>query len=426
MAPSAHSAFSASASARLLACPGSYELSRQIAAENPGVRGASIYSAEGTLAHSMSEACLHTGVSPDAFVGSKRTADGFEFTVTEDMAEGVGRYVDYVMGLKTMGYDVLLEVVVSPTYLFETLGLGPFPIPLFGTSDVVAYHPGTRHLVVVDLKFGAGVPVEAPWNSQFLYYAAGALGQVFPNAAKVTTVVVQPRAHHSQGPIRWHDYTAKEVEDWAKDKLHPGITTALADGGKTLSAGKHCRFCPVLPHCAQAKQTAMDVATAAFLAAPAQNLPAAAPAAAIMPQLTLSNEALGDILDKLTIIKPWLDAVQKLAEERLAAGTPVPGWKLVAKASRRAWVDDDDPAALIENMIAAGIDVDDVTELVLLSPAQAEKKVGKARYQADFAPYIASNSSGQKLAPEMDARSIAARQTASEAFGFLPPASTTP
>ena len=425
MAPSAHSTFSASASSRLLACPGSYALAIKADEENGHVRRSSIFSAEGTLAHALSEACLHATLDPSHFLGETRTADGFDFTVDEEMVDAVRTYVDYVRGLKVMGYDVLLEVRVSPSGLWT--GLPALDVELFGTSDVVAYNALTRDLRIVDLKFGRGVAVEAKLNSQLLYYAAGSLAQLraagqYP--LTVTATIIQPRAHHPEGPIRWHTYDAPDVIEWARTTLYEGVKRALSDNGQTLFAGKHCRFCPVSAHCKTLKDLSFQTAKDAFLAAPGQNLPASAPAHAVLPQVTLTDAALGEILDKIEVIGPWIDAVKRLAQERLEAGQAVPGWKLVPKRPTRKWADADEDQVLAD-MAASGVDVDVLTVRSLLTPAQAEKKVGRKRYEAEIAPFVVKTSSGVNLAPEVDPRSVAARRTAQEAFGIPTGTSTT-
>lgn len=424
MAPSAHSTFSASASSRLLACPGSYALALAVDAANGHVRRSSVFSAEGTLAHALSEACLHSGVDPSSFLGETRQADGFAFVVDEEMVDGVRTYVDYVRGLKVMGYDVQLEVRVNPSGLWD--GLPPQDVELFGTSDVIAYNPKTFDLRVVDLKFGKGVSVEAKDNSQFLYYGGGALADLRSKGLRVDTVtltVIQPRAYHPAGPIRWHTLPAADVIEWARTTLYDGVARALSDNGQTLFAGKHCRFCPVAPHCKTAKDLAFDTAKSAFLAAAPTNLPASAPAHAVLPQVTLTDDALGEILDKIEVIGPWIDSVKRLALERLEAGTPVPGWKLVPKRPMRRYADDDEDKVMAD-MAAAGVDVDAISARTLLSPAQAEKKLGKRRYEAEVAPFVVKVSSGVTLAPEVDPRSVAARQTAQQAFGLLSGPST--
>jgi Protein of unknown function (DUF2800) len=425
MAPSAHSAFSASASARLLACPAAYALALAV---SDGKRRSSVYAAEGTLAHSLAEACLQTGVSPETFVGDARVADGFEFTVDEEMSDAVATYMGHVNTLKALGYSVALEVRVSPSDLWPDLPAPSPPIDLFGTSDVVAYNPAIRDLQIVDLKYGEGIPVEATWNTQLLYYAAGALGALRAQGRIVDTVtatIVQPRAFHPVGRVRSHTYTAAEVEAWAREVLYVGILLALDDNGATKQPGTHCRFCPASAQCPALRDLSLDTARQAFLAAPTQNLPASAPTHAALPDITLSNAALGDLLNKIELVTPWLEAVKRLGLERLEADVPVPGWKLVAKRASRQWVEADQ-TAMLETLDRAGVDVDALVDVVLPSPAQVEKKLGAKRYKAEIAPHVALISSGKKIAPELGPQSAASRRTAQEAFGLLPalPAAT--
>jgi hypothetical protein len=418
MATTAHSQFSASASARLLACPGSFKLGQQ---HDTG-RRASVYSSEGTLAHAVAEACLLAEVEPQTYVGQTRTVDGFAHTVDEDFASAVEVYVAFVEGLKALGYMVALETRLSPQGQWD--GLPALPIQLFGTGDCVAYNPDTHHLLIGDLKFGKGVPVEVAWNSQTLYYAAGALDMI-PDTVdldqlKVTTTIIQPRAFHRDGPIRSHQYTGREVREWARLNLYAGVQRALSDNGQTLCAGKWCRFCPALPHCQAPKDLAFETARDAFLGAPIENIPSVDDPNAKLPEHQLSDEALADLLDRIETIQPWLTAVRELALDRVEnKGRVVPGWKLVPKRALRQWADDD--TVIMGHMHLSGLLEDEYAETKLLTPAQVEKKIGKKRYETEVAPHVVKRSSGNTLAPEGDPRvRVRAGRTAQEAFATTP------
>lgn len=416
MAPTQHSQFSASASARLLACPGSFELSRQL---DDGSRKATIYSAEGTLAHIVAEACLHSGREPADYIGETRTADGFEFTINEDFAEAVQFYVDYVRGLRAMGYHILLEVRARPSDMWPDKE--PLPIDLFGTADCVAFHPASGDLAVGDLKFGRGVAVDAQDNTQLLYYAAGAMARFGP-VKSVSTTIIQPRAFHPDGPVRRATYSPEHVLQWARTVLYQGVERALADGGKTLSAGDHCRFCPVLPHCKAPAELTFQTAQAAFANTPIENFPAADGKGGsadenALPEAHLSDEKLAELLDKIEIIEPWLAAVRRLALERVEAGRPLDGWKLVPRRAMRRW--GPDPQEVIDALTAEGYSESDLTETVLLSPAKVERKLGRAAYREAVEPLVVRRSSGNTLASEGDPRArIRSRRTAQEAFGI--------
>lgn len=427
MPPTTHSNFSASSSARLLACPASYRLSLEA---DDGTRRSTVFSAEGTLAHSLSEACAFTGRDPHSFVGDTKTADGFSFTIDDEFADAVQVYVDVLSGLRAVGYVMALEQRVTPQVHWD--GLEALDVELFGTADCIAYHHEHKALVVADLKFGKGVPVEVEGNTQLLYYASGAAhdsilkdicaktGADYNGVENVTLVVVQPRAFHRDGPVRRVSYTMAEVVEWARGPLHHGVQRALEDDGTTLVDGKHCRFCPVLPHCDKPQETAFETARAAFLNTPIENIPAPDEPGAALPDVHLSDDKLGELLDKIEIISPWLDAVKRLALDRAQANRDVPGWKLVPKRALRRWADE--PAEIMpeleKNLEAAGRTLDEITETRLLTPAQAQKALGKKDYEELVAPLVVKNSSGVTLAPDGDPRARVQRRSAKEAFGL--------
>lgn len=426
MAPTLHSTFSASSSSRLLACPGSYAAA--LAADTG--RKSTIFSAEGTLAHAISEANLIAGTEPDAMVGRRMQADGFEFEVDQDMADAVNVYVGFLRGLRALGYLVALENRVSPQWQWPLRGLEHLQVDLFGTADCIAFDPQTGQLVVADLKFGKGVAVEVEANPQLLYYAAGALnpaildqlcaqhGMSSARPVGVDLVIVQPRAFHPEGPVRSTSYTVAEVEDWNAFVLHPGVKRALEDGGTTFAAGKHCRFCPVSQTCPELRDFGLETARAAFRQAPAENIPVADTAPetipSVLPAFDLSDAALGDLLDRITILGPWIEGLKTLAADRIEAGRDVKGWKLAPKAARRSWSGDEEE--ITQNLHAQGLATDQFTRRVLMSPAQVEKEVGKKFYAAHVQQFVGKSSSGTTLAPDGDPRTRLKGRTAREAF----------
>lgn len=111
-------------------CPGSIRLTRGI--ENVS----SSYAAEGTVAHDIAAKVLN-GAHLPGYLGQTMTADGHSFVVDEEMLEAVEVYVNHVTRTNSI-------------------------------RDVDTFH-------VIDLKFGAGKPVEVIGNPQLRYYALGVL-----------------------------------------------------------------------------------------------------------------------------------------------------------------------------------------------------------------------------------------------------------
>lgn len=429
---------------RNLACPGAYHAAQ---AMDDGVRRSSIYAAEGTLAHSLAEVCVQTGKTMDYFVGQKRHADGFDFEITDDFADHAQVYVDVLTGLRAMGFAVALENVVTPQTHWD--GLAPLsalpiikangntipggPMHLFGTADCIAYDATNRRVIIADLKFGAGIPVNAEGNPQLLYYGAGAIcedvlrsictqsGMPYNGVDTVELIVVQPRAYHPLGPIRRAEYTADFVREWARTDLYDAVKAAINDKGQTRNAGDHCRFCPALPHCDAPRELALATARTAFANAPMTNLPVVpknASAAQTLPFVTLSDAELGELLDKISIIKPWLDALHGLALDRLKSGTPIPGWDRVPTRSTRKWADEDTDAILAA-LSGTPLTPDQyLAPNKPLSPTQVEKRVGASIYRQHIAGLVVKNSSGTTLAPAGDPRARVKGRTAQEAFAF--------
>lgn len=263
----AHSSFSASSASRLMACPASYQLALDL---DTGVRRSSVYAAEGTLAHTMAEACLASGADAGQFLGDTRAADGHTFTVDEEFVDFTTTYIEAVRSLRRLGYVIQLEQRVTPGGWVDAWGEPPLGVDLFGTADCIAHNAASGHLAVVDLKFGKGVPVEAKDNPQLLYYALGALFRYRDTRFNsVSTTIVQPRAYHRAGPVRTSDmYTPEQILIWGRDVLFPAVRRAVADQGRTRVAGKHCRWCPAQAQCDGPRNLMLGAFRAAMAAEP--------------------------------------------------------------------------------------------------------------------------------------------------------------
>jgi hypothetical protein len=188
----AHSRFSASGSAKWFLCAGSIE------AESGLPNKSSIYADEGTAAHELAEICLTMGERASSWVG-KQLPDNNAVTVTQEMADYVQVYVDYVKSKKGM---VLVEQYVDFSHVAPDG---------FGTCDALVMGNDTLH--VIDLKYGKGVRVDAENNTQALLYAIGAISNHSWMAFKTIVItIVQPRLDH----ISEWTLSINEVNAWAE------------------------------------------------------------------------------------------------------------------------------------------------------------------------------------------------------------------
>jgi hypothetical protein len=374
-----HAKLGPSSAERWMNCPGSVVLSEGMPNKS------SEFADEGTKAHALAEALL---------VGEAAKGD-------LDMVENVMVYVDYVQSLCysdfTGGTDLLVEQRVKVTD------------DLWGTADAVVWQPLEKHLHVVDLKFGAGVPVEIEGNLQLKIYALATLLTFGYSAERVTATIVQPRCPHSDGPVRSATYDVVDLLDfhadvldaiWRVDMAHRDRNTAATDaweGKYTKPSEKGCRWCLAAPKCPALKSKAQTLAKQVFA-----------------PGLPYDPKALADTLDFLPILEGWIKNTREFAYAEAEQGNAIPQWKLVEKRATRKWnpsVLDGDRRKLIE----AGIDHADLYDPPSLkSPAAIEKLLPKEQ-RALLDELTVKESSGHTLVHESDKRP-AIRVDAKSAF----------
>ena len=383
--PGLHSEHGASSAYRWTNCPGSVVLSRGIP------RRDSVFSLEGTAAHALGEIAYKRVKNADFWVGD--TVEGVE--VTDEMAEAVQIYLDYLNNLVELDDVIMIEKRVT----LEKLNP---PAPMFGTCDCLIYRRAEKKLFVIDYKHGMGVPVDVKGNKQLRYYALGALLSLDDDqpCETIEAVIVQPRASHQDGPIRSEIFEAGELLDYSADLLDAVSLSLQAEA--PLNAGGHCKFCPAAARCPARKDQAMEIAQIDF---------ASEVIAPLDPRLIPIGE-VGLLLTKIDLVEDWAISLRAYAKEQLEKGVAVPGWKLVQKRASRKW------AVPESEIVDRLVDVKDALfhEPELKSPAQIEKIVGKKRFPSDL---VVSVSSGLTLAAEHDKRPAAAVDAASE-FMALP------
>ena len=393
-----HAVRAASSMHRWSRCPGSINLITKLTEDGliDPARG-SVYSIEGTGAHELGERCLRTNTHADNYIGQFVNTEAVPVEVTDEMAEAVQVYIDYVRSISTEKGDTLY-------FIEQTFDLAKFYPGLFGTADCVAYHLPSGTLHVIDYKHGAGVPIEANNNPQLRYYALGALVKLqdmelpHPMPKQVAMVIVQPRALHAQGPIRSEVIPSAQLLMWIDDL----ITAAKATEPQSapLVAGEQCRFCPAAPRCPQLYDNNLAAAQVAF--SPVVAKPDITELTPPKPVNELSDEQLRRALMAATVIEPWLKDLYAHAQGLLEQGQAIDGWKLVAKRATRQWAMDD--VITVPELAKLGLKRDDLFEPPSLrSPAQVEKLLPRKRY-GELNQLVTKQSSGVTLAPSSDPR----------------------
>ncbi|MEM6471703.1 MAG: DUF2800 domain-containing protein [Planctomycetota bacterium] len=362
-----HSKLSPSSASRWLACPGSLE-------GGCNENGSSSYAAEGSVAHNLAEDCYLLGLSPHDFVGQARTYDGHEIEITKEMADAVQIYLD-VIETQSARYDVYLETRIEHSEIYDFGGTIDCAIP--------------SHRRIIDFKYGAGIPVDVINNDQLACYALLYFDRFeqfgfFP----IEVTIVQPRANHSDGPVRTWTISTEYLKDF-KAKIE---AVASGDRAGELHAGDHCKWCPRAAECPELYELTIKTAKEEF------------------DESELTPEVAAEVLSRRSAIKTYLDAVEKWSHGQLDKGESVPGYKLVnTYGNRRYRVSEDEIVRKCRNR-KFGKKLIFKTEL--LSPAQLEKVVGKEL----VADMVERPHKGTTVVPESDKREAVVRQSAADEF----------
>jgi hypothetical protein len=238
-------------------------------------------------------------------------------------------------------------------------------------------------LHVIDLKYGKGVRVDAEENTQGILYALGALNDYgsFNAFKQVVITIVQPRLDHVS---EW-TISIDELNAWGERLKQAAELANLPDAPRTAGE-KQCQWCLAKAKCGELKKIAESVMLSNFDDFTPPN-----------PD-TLTDEQLRLALESKKLIVSWLDAVEELVTSQLMSGKLFAGFKLVEGRSTRAWVDDEQAAIMLSELLG-----NEAFEHKLLSVAKAEKVLGKSKKELIESLSVKPRGS-PTLAPDSDKR----------------------
>jgi hypothetical protein len=343
---------------RVINCPGSVAL---VAKMPP--KPSSKYADEGTLLHNVIAEIVMSGQPPEHYLGTKYE----DQTLTQELIDD--KLKPALAALDQIDPNQEMEIEAETSVDFGDLLPG-----VFGSTDLIG-RIGTR-AVVLDWKFGDGVAVEVEENPQLMFYAAAAMRTpaaqwAFEGVTEIEMVIVQPPAVK-----RW--VTTPERIAAFELQLVQAVKASEKPNAK-LETGDHCRWCAAKPVC-PLMTGAVDRALQTKLQA-------------------IDTQMLGSYLANADMLEQWITDLRALAFAMLESGTPVPGYKLVAKRATRSWTDETKAKAELLKSLPES----EVVEMSVISPAKAEKALKKRKIGLPD-DLVVAISSGNTLASVDDPR----------------------
>ena len=348
----AHALLSASGSKRWLSCTPSARLEATLPEPKRNTKGID-FSAEGTLAHTLSEIRLKlyfNQISQQEYDDEYKSVKEHEIykTYTQeeqlDFEENVDNYVLYVRS----------QIGEGDTPLFEQrVDFSDWVADGFGTADVVIL---SKHTIrVIDLKFGKGIPVSATDNSQLRLYALGAYSKFkdeFPDIKDVSYTIHQPRLDS----ISTDGTTVVKLLDWANYFVKPKAKKAWAGSGEFIP-GDWCQFCRAKAQCRARSDFNTELAKQDFKDPP-----------------LLSDEEISNVLSKAQDLKAWANDVEEYALTKAVEENKIPnGYKLGTTVTHRK-IKDNQLAATI--LVEHGLSESELWEPPKLKSLPNLEKIG--------------------------------------------------
>ena len=360
-----HALLSASGAARWMNCPPSALYTANIPDKQTP------FAAEGSEAHEIAEAYLNAyldGKPQPKFKGHDK-----------ELADAVYPYVEHCISI----YEDTKKKHADAVMFIETkVNFSKWVPEGFGTADCIIIAGNV--LIVRDLKFGKGVPVSAIENPQARCYGLGALAE-FEDLYDIDTVINQIDQVRLEDGLSEEVISVADLLKWADEELKPKAELAIKGEGE-FKAGAWCQFCKANATCPYRFKRAQEVV-------------------AVKDKVTdirsLNDAQLNLILSRKADIVKWLKAVEDYATER-AMNNDLPGWKMVAGRSNRAYTDEADVAAKLKE---AGYDDALIYDRKLIGITAMTKLLGgKKKFDEILGNYVYKPEGKPTLVPESDKR----------------------
>ena len=357
-----HSPLGPSSSKRWSNCPGSVEATRN-AKDNE-----SVFAAEGTAAHYLSELMRKESRAAIEYMGCVIKTGEYSFTVDEEMAASAQAFVDWC--LEEPGTP-LTEQRINYSRFFPPEVIAKYG-EAFGTLDDARLNDDI--VALTDFKHGKGVQEWAEENTQLMSQALGVLedfGHLY-DIKGFKLRICQPRLGHFD---EW-EISTTDLLSWALTLTFHG--DAILRGAR-FRAGDWCKFCRIRATCAVRANSVTQLMLEPGEFEDLTQLETHALRATNRLQ-HLTDEQVALILPALDQFKAWIKDLEKRVMTTLMGGGKIGDWKLVqGRAAPRKFLDAAQAALKLKSL-----EIEPYKPQELITVADAEKQLGKKEFARRF------------------------------------------
>lgn len=377
-----HSPWGPSSSKRGINCSGSVKASFGAPDDE------SVYAAEGTAAHYLSELARKHGLPCIDWLDHVFVVGKHKFTVDDEMADSAQAFVDWCA--QSPGTP-LTEQRIDYSAYFPKAAIEAFG-PAFGTLDDARLNDAI--VAIKDFKHGKGVQEWAKDNSQLKLQALGVLedfGYLY-DIQGFELGICQPRLNHFD---TW-EISVDDLVKWAKETI-PGWAERAMEGAQ-FKAGDWCKFCRIRKKCAVRANAGMSLMLEQSEFEDLDQLEVHALRGMNAAQF-ITSEQLAKILPALDTFSKWIADMKVRAVLELNAGVKLDGWKLVEGRSNRKWRNPEGAVAIMMNK-----GMNPHQEPTVRTVAEVEKALGKKQFVELLGGFVEKPPGKPKLAPADDKR----------------------
>lgn len=355
-----------------------------------------VEAAEGTMFHFFADLAVKFGLEPHDFpVGFTREIDGHVVSYTEEMIEDMYEGIEWILSNIEEGAVLFTEQKVP----IEEWTLEPGG---FGTSDICIILPIQRKIIIADWKYGK-IAVSAAKNDQLYLYCLGLwkkYGKKFfggdPSNIEVEFRILQPRV-----PLKgssWKTTMKKVLREGESIKIDAEAT--YEKDAPRVAGEKQCRYCRARSDCEVWSEFNLKLMSLYFEDIDEgyeQEKPPKLP-----DTRGMTPERRSYILLHRSCFMKFLDDMYRSALNDHNAGRPVPKMKLVLGRSGRRKFRESVMKDVRKNLVSdLGAEAFIKT---LVSPAVAEKKLGKKVFKKRYGSFVEQTPPKPSLVPDTDER----------------------